>query len=454
MRFILFPALLFLISFPAHSQTCIAGDPKDTQLVSIFNDQSNPDNGPIRLWRSGQAGQARAPLKTAECNDCRNHNMDALDELIQKISKGWATNPRINPECVAASMAAAKTGVMGVTAYRAAFRTVSADKNKTMKVPIPRPRPSCRLSQQRHACPIEALTCDREKGSAPSRKTSDVPCITREMAEYVSWILDQAVTCLSPEDDQIDRRTIVRKLNNEAQFLFMVDSPNGTGMQQLVPGAIKEMLAPERGYGGIIQPVADLLKEPNPKNPAKKKACTAFKDVIDRTPSRPIKGGASIGTCELVHPGIGVARSALLGIGNFAHVSYTYKVAGRNISADALTRKAGFNPASDSNARALRDYIALSYYSAAGPRGGFAVFDETSRALGCPRGKRCTSIALLNSFKKNMSAYYRTNGLPNYFNEIDERKAELLKRMDGAPPPGKTPPTYSTRDLEGDRCVQ
>lgn len=445
-------AAFTVLTSPAFALTCIAGDANDRTLVNVFNDASNPDNRPINTWRSERSNRGIPAAKT-ECQDCRRDYFATLEDLLRRIGKGWSTDTSINPDCVEASMADSRTGVMGVTAaHRISYTRVRTGGRPAQSVKRPAPSPNCRESRGQYHCPIEAKTCDREQGT-PTRKIKNAPCVTREMAEYVAWILDKAITCLSPEEDQIDRRTIVRKLNNESQFMFMVDSRNGTGLAQLVPIATKEMLAPERGYGSVLKPVVDLLKEKNPKHPRKKQACSVFADVLARTPPRSIRTGAPLRTCELLQPGNGVARSALLGIGTFAHVSYTYTVAGRNISADAMVRKAGFNATSDTNARGLRDLIALSYYSAAGPRGGLAVYDETSRALGCPSGKNCTSEKFLNSFKTNMSAYYRANRLPNYFNEMDQRKAEMLKTMDGPAVPGESR-TYSQSDIQGDRCIE
>ena len=443
LRKILLLATLLFLETAFGAESCIVGDPRDQSLIKIFDDETNPDNGPIRLWRASSNGEMTSCEPAAvPVSDSNKYYLPQILQLRQNIRRNWSSYPVISPDCVAAAMRTIDTGVMKVAV---SYQANTKD----------RPSPNCKRVGKKKptlVCPTDAQICDLDDNIKKIRAGS-APCVTQEMAKYIAWMLSQAVSCLSPDNDSIDGRTLFRKLNNESQFAFFITSRNGTGLHQIVQIMNREMLAPDRGYGEIIAPIAQLLNEKEQNNPLRKKACEPFREVIEKTPPQPLKTKYVFDPCSLTQPGLGVARSVLLGVGNFAHVSYTYKVAGKNVSANSQVISLGFDPLRDPAARELRDLIAMSYYSAAGPRGGLAAFEVSRNNLGCDaNSKRCTSKNMLEEFRRQMSNYYKRHRLPDYFNKIDQRYKGLLTRMDGGP--AIAPVSYSTAEMRGDRCIE
>ncbi len=479
MHNLLLSALLTFSPIAYANKTCITGDPTDQRLVKIFYDTKNPDNAPIARWRREKSRFKLPIVEVPVCRDCKQPFLMAISELAGGLQGSRNSDSKMDNNCVASAMASAETGVMKTSTYPPAVKLVGgAGKSKPVEVALPPPHEDCELKGTKYKCATQSFICAGAK-SEPETKAGGTPCITSDMAEYLTWITNQAMKCLSREDDPIDRRTIFKKLNNESQFLFAVKNKNGMCTQQLIDVAIREMLAPSRGYGEIIEPINRLLQEKKPKDPARQAACRAFTEVLDKknTPPNEIGSGRhALKHCDFLQPGIGIARCALLGIGYFAHVSYTYKTARdgvmKNISADAVVRRSGLEPTKDEPARDLRDYIALAAYSSAGPGGASIVFEETARAMRCP-GAKCTSSALFTAFKTNMMAYYDRDGrklkpgqaapkkvdtrqgrdkLPNYYEAIAARLTSLYKKMDGIQ--GTKKVQYSEQELRGDRCVR
>lgn len=437
---------------------CIVGDPSDSRLIQIFNappprDGGPDDNSPIRLWRAEREPPKTPPPTPTQCNDCRQEYLFKIMELQQRIRQGWTLGTKISYHCVREALSSSKGGVLEVKVQEPLTMVAFSSKG-SKAVHRPPTSPNCKATQgNEYLCPTETLICRGEK-TPPQRKIGDVPCVTAEMAEYIAWTVNQAITCHSREDDPLDRRTIFKKLNNESQFLFPVRNRNGIGLPQLVPIGVREVLHTERGYKSIIQPIKEMLKpgvnfsQPGSPSPTRVKACKVFADVLNRTPAVESSGNTlPFPECSLLHPGIGVARAIFLGIAHFAHATYTYTHNGEDISATTLVRKGlHFDPSTDLKARELRDHIALSYYSAAGIERGKAFFDETKRALGCgtKRGANCTPTNFLARFRAEMGKEFP------YFNHIDKRYRQLLYSLDK----DLESVAYTPEDLRGDRCLE
>ncbi|MGE0764775.1 MAG: hypothetical protein AB7N80_15990 [Bdellovibrionales bacterium] len=431
--------------------TCIVGAPEDKSLVKIFNDEKNPDNGPIRIWRAldrNRAKDCETPARPVSSSH-QAYLPDIMD-LRRKIRRNWSAYPTLSTDCVIAAMRSIDTGVMKV-------QTVHKANTKAL------PSPNCVKRGKKMVCPTDAQICDLDDNTKKIRSGSS-PCVTRDMADYVAWMLDQGIRCLSPDEDPMDARTLFRKLNNESQFGFFINNVNGKGLHQLVDIAQREMLAPERGYGEVIQPIVDLMgtKGKDGENAIRQKACEPFREVLAKTEPIPLRDKQVLDPCNLLQPGLGVARSVLLGLGTFVHMTHTYfiyekengRIVRKNVSTNQLVTEAGLDPIHDENARELRDLLSMSYYSSAGPRGGIKVFRETAEQLNCEKRntKTCSSANMVQAFRANMSRYYQSKKKPNYFEKIDLRFKGLLKLMDGGAK--SSPAQYSPAEIRGDRCVE
>lgn len=128
------------------------------------------------------------------------------------------------------------------------------------------------------------------------------PCMTADIAEYITWLVNQAVQCLSTPEKPIDPLLFLKKLNAESGFsFFQVRETNGiiqgVGACQLTTIGIRDVN--ERGKKRVIE---SLQK-------SDKKSCQIFKEPLKNLPEQ------SKEFCSLIDMNQGLARSLIYGIG-------------------------------------------------------------------------------------------------------------------------------------------
>ncbi len=149
-------------------------------------------------------------------------------------------------------------------------------------------------------------------------------CYNDEMADYMSFAINQAIDCLS-QDNPIDSRDILKKMNAETGFNFAVSWRGGRGMSQITSPAARE-LSTNIGNGRyILEGVSKSIK----------KSCQPFKHLAEKDLEKPPKiNGHSL--CDWVSPGDGLARNLLYGIGYHVHMRDTQIVPALNKVAPQL----------------------------------------------------------------------------------------------------------------------
>jgi hypothetical protein len=418
---------------------CVAGDPCDDSLLKIFNEPypANPDNHPIAEWRR-QRAQARPAVPDEVCTACKIPMQQVLKvgEVMRRVSP---FSLRIKPSCIEASMSTIDRTFMEINSGASSYCWPVEDKK----------HPGTLIQK----CHTPAYVCRTADQAKPELKFEKTPCVTKEMAEYVGWITDQAISCLSPENDPLNRALLFDMFNNESRFAFMIRTRNGIGLPQLIPDTEIEMRNPERGYK-VLEAAKEILTAKKTGNMAKLNACKAFEEVFKRTPSQlppptPKEGKKGsdkekpkppppFNTCSLVQPGIGVAKAALLGVGNYLHVRDNYKwyqkeystprpkTVEYDFSATGLVRSSGLDPDTQPETRDLRDLITLAQYSAAGPSAGAIQFNTMKSKIDCATPKKhCTSKNLFNNFFYWMKEYYKLKGKPMYYDDINRSRAAI-----------------------------
>ncbi|MBK9322629.1 MAG: hypothetical protein IPM97_06685 [Bdellovibrionaceae bacterium] len=134
-------------------------------------------------------------------------------------------------------------------------------------------------------------------------------CYNEELVDYIHFALNQAIDCLS-QDNAIDSRNILKKMNAETGFNFSVCWRGGCGMSQITSPAMKE-LSTDIGNGKyILEGVTKSIK----------KSCEPFKHIAERDLAKPPK---IYKTCDWVSPGDGLARNLIYGIGYHVHMRDT-----------------------------------------------------------------------------------------------------------------------------------
>jgi hypothetical protein len=125
------------------------------------------------------------------------------------------------------------------------------------------------------------------------------PCISPEIADYVTWAVNEAIECLSTPEAPIDPLTVLKKLNNETGFSFFQASSGGVGIGQLTSNAIAE-----------VNQNTDLLERVKSSN---KPACAPFKSALQKPQPDNIRW------CPLLHYSEGLAANLIYSLGYFVH---------------------------------------------------------------------------------------------------------------------------------------
>lgn len=133
---------------------------------------------------------------------------------------------------------------------------------------------------------------------------NDGPCIDTEIADYLTWITNQAIQCMSTPENPIDPILFLKKINNESGFSFFqvrIDngSYQGTGLGQLTTTALTDVNT--RGSSLVLETLQN----------SKAKSCEVFKEALKTQPRK------SNDICGLTDLNRGVARSLIYSLGLF-----------------------------------------------------------------------------------------------------------------------------------------
>lgn len=175
------------------------------------------------------------------------------------------------------------------------------------------------------------------------------PCMTSEIASYVSWAMSKAIACLNDPQKPINPLLIYKKFNNETGFNFTAASIGGVGIGQLTTAAIKDINS-ESMY------VRNVLNSTRPE-------CEPFKSALQKLPQ------SATSYCELIEPSDGLARNLFYSISYFLRIRDHYM---EKLRVNQLLQNN--NPPIES--ADYQNYIALAAYGAE----GLAVFPKILQA--------------------------------------------------------------------------
>lgn len=82
--------------------------------------------------------------------------------------------------------------------------------------------------------------CKNDSGSAPASR--NVPCITEDIANYMTWSMNKAFDCINDMDDPLDSKLFFKKINHESNYNFWVESNNGRGLGQMTFVGMQEVM--------------------------------------------------------------------------------------------------------------------------------------------------------------------------------------------------------------------
>jgi hypothetical protein len=127
------------------------------------------------------------------------------------------------------------------------------------------------------------------------------PCVTPDMAEYLTWAVNSAVECLSTKEKPLDPLLVLKKFNNETGFAFFQAGAGGVGMGQLTSSAIQEINRTSK------QTLAPFRNQ-------KKKACLPFQQALSRRAP-----AGSNQRCHFLHYSEGLSNSLSYSLAYLVH---------------------------------------------------------------------------------------------------------------------------------------
>lgn len=141
--------------------------------------------------------------------------------------------------------------------------------------------------------------------------SGNAPCITPELSDYVTFAVNEAINCVSPDTTPIDASFIMKKINNETGFNFFLGYNGGVGIGQLTSSPIKEVAGwNEKIKSKLVynegQAKAILAEIAN----SSKASCQSFKNILEEDLQTPPPSPArQANYCSWVSPGKGLARN-------------------------------------------------------------------------------------------------------------------------------------------------
>lgn len=149
-------------------------------------------------------------------------------------------------------------------------------------------RSECIQSSLQREVDNEGFIC---KGNTPVKfenQSSKTPCITSDIVNYMQFAVNEALDCVSPADNPIDARFIMKKYNNETGFNFFLGYSGGVGLGQLTSDPVKEIAGWSEKSGkktifneGQAKPILEELMN------SAKPSCQAFKKVLQADLQKP-----------------------------------------------------------------------------------------------------------------------------------------------------------------------
>lgn len=265
-------------------------------------------------------------------------------------------------------------------------------------------------------------SCNKGKPVAFDNSSGTAPCLNQQVLNFVQFSVNQAIACMSPPQDPIDPRVILRKINNETGFNFYVGYEGGVGIGQLTSSPVDDIAGwwseaskkrPARFNEGNAHGILEtLVNNPNP-------ACAPFKKIIAKeleTP--PPSPGEKQNYCAWLSTGEGLGRSLVYGLGYYVYARDHY-------IKDTLEERA---PGLANN-KDLVNTLTLVAYGPGGPA----------------QAKSLIRTLRLNSKSNPEAAKLLVTKHSAYVTQTDAKMHELMKKMDKENP--------SAADLRGDTCI-
>ncbi len=274
-------------------------------------------------------------------------------------------------------------------------------------------------------------SCHKGTPTAFDNFKSSAPCVGRKTADFIQYSVNQAIKCISPTDDPIDPRVILRKINNETGFNFYIGYTGGVGIGQLTSDPVNEIagwwdtkkvrdkktkkvveMRTTYTQGNAHSVLESLTTSTNP-------ACAPFKKIVEKElQDPPPTPGSKKNYCSWLSVGEGLGRSLVYGLGYYVYArDHFIKGALADRAPDLIKNKD------------LVNTLTLVAYGPGGP----------AQAKAMIRSLR------LNNRSNPDEAIKQVSKQSDYVSQTNDKMNELMANLNKLSP--------SASDIRGDSCL-
>lgn len=355
-RLLLFLTLLVLtplafatVAAPENRANCINGDVSNNKSLLASMD-TNKDPLRLEFLKSLETNKSETAPTTADSEynpitmkdfeacfqtDANIKNMSFLRQLSKRLDN-------ISPNLEAASSSEAQKDFAEVSKH-------STPKSMASKI-----KRECIAASMTRAPGNDGYTCSyptakQAKTGSPNNSQNvitpygtaggnSLQCVNDRMVDYMTFAVNSAIQCMSP-DDPIDTRVIFKKINNETAFNPSIAYTGGVGIGQTTSPAKNELTDKDLGRGRYV--LEGIVN-------SKKPECNGFRKVAESDLNR---APAVRNSCDWVNPGNGLARSLMYTVGYYLTMRDQYII--------PLLEKR--SPHLIENSGLVNDFTAISY---------------------------------------------------------------------------------------------
>lgn len=274
-------------------------------------------------------------------------------------------------------------------------------------------------------------TCNNGKPTSFENSGSNAACIDQKTLNFIQFSINNAISCMSPPEDPIDPRFILKKINNETGFNFFLGYPGGVGIGQLTSDPVNELagwwqkkrignrksknakVETTFNQGNAKYILENLSQNTNP-------SCAPFKKIVESDlASPPPSPGNKNNYCRWLSVGEGLGRNLVYGLGYYVYARDRF-------IKDTLQEKA---PELIKNKEVVNSLTLVAY----GP-GGQAQAKALIRKL------------RLNNSSKPSAVVEKINAHSDYVAQTNEKLKELYDNL-------KTSAPHIVADPGGQSCI-
>ncbi|MGZ3772190.1 MAG: hypothetical protein ACXVCY_05555 [Pseudobdellovibrionaceae bacterium] len=271
-----------------------------------------------------------------------------------------------------------------------------------------------KIKQIKKACIVAALqaqsnntgyVCDGNKVIEVQNNGQGAPCLNQKVVDYLHYVTNKAISCVSANREPIDPRFILKKLNLETGFNFFLASKIGVGLGQLTSDSVRELAGWHEGRTAKHGNAEYFLKEIINSQDS---ACLPFAKILQNDLKSPPKINSK-NYCSWTNPEHGIAKNVIYSVMYYAFLR-------EHIIQPSLQKKSR-SLAEDSD---IVNYLTLTAYSKGGAAKAIKIINDLKLDRKSNPKKTIENITKNNTYVEN--AEEKMSVLNGYYKAISSQE--------------------------------